>query len=93
MHDQTQFLTSLLPYCVNIYQLFTKIVESVEIYHMNLGSGKIKCCSTLSMGGNVFLGSCNEMTLFVKKVGICITLNTQENSQNKIKFAGRNDTS
>ena len=43
MHDQTQFLTSLLPYCVNIHQLFTKIVESVEIYHMNLGSGKIKC--------------------------------------------------
>ena len=63
MHDQTQFLTSLLPYCVNIHQLFTKIVESVEIYHMNLGSGKIKYCSSLSMGGNVFLGSCNEMTL------------------------------
>ena len=29
---------------------------------------------------------------FVKKVGICITLNIQENSQNKTKFAGRNDT-
>ena len=50
MHDQTQFLISLLPYCVNIRQLFTKIVESVETFSnlRSLSLGQLSWISTHS---------------------------------------------